>query len=331
MPKQSPKKTFVLSDESVNSYGFRVLTAGIDLERFLKNPVMLWNHTRAWRDTEDTILPIGRWENLRVEDGKLLGDTCFDMDDPFAAKIANKVEKGFIKASSVGIEKIALSDAPEYLLPGQTRMTVTRSLLLEASLTDIPSNANAVSLYDDKGNIIELNADGECLIGLLNSNNQNQNEKNMKFIALKLGLSENATEAEILAKVQELLALQAKLDEKDNEIATLKTAALDAEKKTITKMVDDAVVAGKLSADQKAHFITIGEKMGVESLQATLSSMNSVVKPTDVLAGGRSAPVSTDKKWGDLSDEERIALRDNDKETYIALYKKEYGLTPEIV
>lgn len=41
------KKTFVLSDESVNSYGFRVLTDGIALDNFKKNPVMLWNHTRT--------------------------------------------------------------------------------------------------------------------------------------------------------------------------------------------------------------------------------------------------------------------------------------------
>lgn len=53
--------TFLLSDETINSYGTRVLTAGIRLENFLKNPIMLWNHTRAWSDKEDQILPIGRW------------------------------------------------------------------------------------------------------------------------------------------------------------------------------------------------------------------------------------------------------------------------------
>jgi len=33
---------FILSDESVNSYNFKVITDGIDLERFKKNPVMLY-------------------------------------------------------------------------------------------------------------------------------------------------------------------------------------------------------------------------------------------------------------------------------------------------
>jgi len=330
MAKESPKKTFVLSDESVNSYGFRVLTAGIDLARFKSNPVMLWNHTRSWGDRSDTILPIGRWENLRVEDGKLLGDTCFDMDDPFAVKIANKVEKGFVKACSIGIEKIELSDAPEDVVAGQTRMTVKRSMLLEASITDIPSNKNCVSLYNDKGEIIELTAESvDCAIGIINNNVKK--EEDMKLIALKLGLSENATEAEILAKVQELLGLQEKLTAAENETSQLKTAARDAEKKTIEKMVNDAILAKKLTADQKAHFVAIGETMGVESLQTTLSSMNGAVKPTAIIAGGAAGgTAATDKKWADLSDAELEILRSEDKEAYLAMFEKEYGFKPDI-
>ena len=38
------KLTFVLHDESVNTYGFRMLTSGANLEEFKKNPVMLLNH-----------------------------------------------------------------------------------------------------------------------------------------------------------------------------------------------------------------------------------------------------------------------------------------------
>jgi len=330
MAKESPRKTFVLSDESVNSYGFRVLTCGIDLTSFKNNPIMLYCHIRAWKDTNDIILPIGRWENLRVEDGKLLGDTCFDMDDPFAVKIANKVEKGFIKACSIGINILERSEASEHIVIGQTRPTVTRCKLNEVSIADIPSNTNAISLYDNNGNMIELTAESvDSTIGIIN--NQNQNQKEMKLIALKLGLSENATEAEILAKVTELLGLQANLTAKDNEIAALKAAALEADQKTIEKLVNDAIVAGKLTADQKTHFLSIGEKMGIESLQTTLTSMNGVVKPTTVLSGGSAgASVSPDKKWTDYSAKELETLRSDDKETYVTLFEKEYGFKPDI-
>ena len=59
-------KTFVVSDESVNSYGYTILTAGIDLSRFEKNPIMLLQH--------DSKNIIGKWENVRIEDNKLLAD-----------------------------------------------------------------------------------------------------------------------------------------------------------------------------------------------------------------------------------------------------------------
>ena len=52
--------TFVLHDETVNTYGFRMLTSGANLEEFRKNPVILLNH-------KDWELPIGRWENIRIE------------------------------------------------------------------------------------------------------------------------------------------------------------------------------------------------------------------------------------------------------------------------
>ena len=56
-------RSFILTDESVNNYGFRLLLSGADLKQFKRNPVMFYNH-----DEWDP--PIGRWENIRVEDGK---------------------------------------------------------------------------------------------------------------------------------------------------------------------------------------------------------------------------------------------------------------------
>lgn len=68
---------FICSDETLNSYGFYVLTAGIDMRKFLQNPIMLWNHSRSYGSKND-VLPIGRWENLKVEGGRLMADAVFD-------------------------------------------------------------------------------------------------------------------------------------------------------------------------------------------------------------------------------------------------------------
>jgi hypothetical protein len=139
-------KTFILSDESVNEYGYRILTNGINLDNFKRNPVMLYAHLRQ-EATGKPILPIGKWENIRKEGGQLLAEAYFDMNDPFARSIANKVDQGILNAASVHINMLTLSDDPALQWPGQTLSTIIASELIEVSIADIPGNKNAVRLY----------------------------------------------------------------------------------------------------------------------------------------------------------------------------------------
>ena len=89
---------FILNDEAVvNSHGFRILTAGIDLTRFKLNPVMLDGHIRS----NQTV--IGSWKDITIEEGKLFAEPLFDMEDENAKLIAGKVERGVIKGASMGI------------------------------------------------------------------------------------------------------------------------------------------------------------------------------------------------------------------------------------
>jgi hypothetical protein len=83
--------SFVVHDESLNTRGFRMLTSGVDLASFRENPVMLLNHS-------DWDLPIGRWENIRIEGSRILADAAFDEADEAAVKIMRKVERGFFKS-----------------------------------------------------------------------------------------------------------------------------------------------------------------------------------------------------------------------------------------
>ena len=87
--------TFLVSDESDNSHGFKVLTEGIDITQFEKNPIMLYMHERP------TI--IGMWKNLRKEDGKLYADAVFDTESEKGGEVARQVEKGFLRGASIGI------------------------------------------------------------------------------------------------------------------------------------------------------------------------------------------------------------------------------------
>jgi len=43
------------------------------------------------------VFPIGRWDNVRIEDGKLLADPVFDTEDENARKIAGKGGAWFLE------------------------------------------------------------------------------------------------------------------------------------------------------------------------------------------------------------------------------------------
>ena len=186
--------TFILSDESINSYGFRVMTNGINTSSFEKNPVALAMHERG------VLQVIGRWVNLRREGKQLLADIEFDEADEFAMKIKGKVDRGFLKAASIGIDILELSDTDEMLFEGQYRPTVTRSEMFEASIVDIGSNKNALKLnFPNKGVTLSGSFDEKLLeLSLPRIGNQTDKLNEMESVKTKLGLSKDADEKAVL-------------------------------------------------------------------------------------------------------------------------------------
>jgi len=59
-----------------------------------------------------------------------------------------------LRAASVGLRMIEQSDDPKLLLPGQTRATVTKWRLREASIVGIGANRNSLRLYDENDNLL---------------------------------------------------------------------------------------------------------------------------------------------------------------------------------
>lgn len=278
-------KTFIISDESINSYGFRILNQALKIDNFRKNPIGLWNHMRTWRGTKDEVLPICRWENLRLEGGQWKAEPVFDMNDEFAAKIADKVEQGIISACSIGIRIMSWSDEPQYLLQGQTRPTVVLCELQEISITDIPSNKSCISLYDQDGNQLELSDNQvEQLLPLLNLKDENMNL--LESLLAKFGLTSKASEDQVLTQVQtaidaqaQLTAKTAELAAKDGEIATLKAqlkgytdAELAANEQKCTDLVEKALADKKILADAKDHWLNLA-RLNYDSTAALLDKM----------------------------------------------------------
>lgn len=316
-------KEFIINTSRVNSYGTRVITAGIDAVQFEKNPILLYMHQRGWSDTT----PIGRVENLRVDGDQLIGLPVFDLEDEFAAKISRKWENGFLKMCSAGLEAIELSHDPEHLLPGQTRATITKSKLIEVSIVDIGANDDALQLYQSDGKILQLSTGQDSVLmpllkadkapaGDIAGPNSNNKKNKMEKILLALGLATGATEDDVVGAIALLKADAKKAQEM--ELARIETA------------VDAAIKLKKTTADKREHFITLGKKAGFDSLTATLEMLTPSVKPTDIINHAAGTTTETKQEYSKMSAEDLMALRANDKQAYVKLYKAEFGFAPEI-
>lgn len=144
-------REYVLSDSSVNEYGFRLLTSGYQIESFQKNPIGYYMHRR-----DDGILL--KWEDVRVENDQVLGIPVINLSNGRGTQTHEEIENGFLNAASVGhIVVLEYSTDPEMMLPGQTGPTVTKWYNKECSLVDIPGNSNALTkLYDAQENELNL-------------------------------------------------------------------------------------------------------------------------------------------------------------------------------
>lgn len=139
-------REFCLTDSSVNCYGYRLMTDGLELDRF-RPAVGFLMHDRAKGVAV-------QWTDFRREGDALYATPL--VNDAVFPGLAEQIEEGFINAASVGhIVALEMSDDPADKLPGQDGPTARRWFPREVSLVDIPGNYNALGrLYDDAGNVL---------------------------------------------------------------------------------------------------------------------------------------------------------------------------------
>ncbi|MDD4406281.1 MAG: hypothetical protein PHO36_16145 [Parabacteroides sp.] len=305
-----------ISNSTLNAYGTRVLTEGVDIEQYVKNPVLLYMHERG--------KVVGFMKDIKKEGDDITGEPVFDEVTDESKQYKKQWDKGSLRMVSPNFDIIELSSSPEDVLPGQARMTVSKSKLIEVSIVDIGGNDDNIRLTKD-GAQLKLSADGNHDSLPLINNNQIDEEMDFKAIALKLGLPETATETDILNSIGVLLGYKEANATLRQEKETLQLAG-------ITQMVEQAVTDRKITADKKEHFITLGKTAGAESLKLTLDAISPVVKPSDIVAGSQGAPagsVALQGDWKKLSDvpaDKLVLLREGDVERYKTLYKAEYGI-----
>lgn len=314
----SKTKRVRISNESLNSYGTRVLTAGMNVEQYNRNPVLLYMHERGQ--------VIGYVKDLKVEGDEVTGELMFDEATELSQRCKKQWEFGSLKMVSAGIDILELSEDPKHLFVGQTCPTISKSKLFEVSLVDIGANDDAIVLQKD-GKRIELGKDGGVELPLLHSNNNNQKPKQMdqEKLALELGLPKDADEATINAKLAKLKADGAEAETLRQERDTLCAARIET-------LVNAAIAEKKIGEDKKQQFLDLGKKIGADELKQTFDAMSPMMKLSNIVGGG-GAPtggIAEYKKLSDVPGDELAKLREQNPAQYKKLYKAEYGIDCEI-
>ena len=318
-----------ITNSSVNSYGTRVLTNGLDISQYERNPVLLYMHERG------TV--IGYMKDLRLEGDELTGEPVFDEASELSQRCKKQWDFGSLRMVSIGIDIIETSESPEHILQGQSRPTITKSKLDEVSVVDIGANDDAIVLKKDGRRLINENINE--VLHLMKPNNNQQKSKEMKLneIALLLGLPETADETKVKEAISSMMELQSALEASTKEVETLSAqiATLKEEKEAmelagITGAVDKAIAERRIEASKKEQFVELGKKVGVEELENVFAAMTVKEKASAVLRGGR-AVTEGNSEWKTLRDvpADKIAeLRANDREEYARLYKATYDMEP---
>lgn len=310
----SKTKRVRISNESLNSYGTRVLTSGMNVEQYNRNPVLLYMHERGQ--------VIGYVKDLRVEGDEVTGELMFDEATELSQRCKKQWEFGSLKMVSAGIDILELSEDPKHLVQGQTSPTISKSKLFEVSLVDIGANDDAIVLQKD-GVRIELGKDGGVELPLLHSNNNNQNPKQMdqEKLALQLGLPKDADEATITAKLAKLQAAGAEAETLRQERDTLRAARIET-------LVNAAIAEKKIGEDKKQQFLDLGKKIGADELKQTFDAMSAQVKLSSIVTGGGapSGGHAEYKKLSDVPSDELEKMREENPAQYKRLYKAEYGM-----
>lgn len=320
MGKNNTSNRVRLTNDSLNSYGTRVLTDGLDIEQYNRNPVLLWMHQRGQ--------VIGTLTDIQKEHGEITAQLNFDEASELSQRCKKQWEFGSLRMVSVGIDILAWSDDPNLAVEGQTMATITKSKLTEVSVVDIGANDDAIRL-NYQGQQLNLSAGGACpLPSLYNQSNQPQStyptEMDTKVLALKLGLPDGADETAIYAKIDEIKATS-------TEVETLRAEKEAVIQREVEALVDGAVAEKKIELKMRDHFLQLGKSVGADNLRTTFQSMSPREKLSATLNSlGQAVQSKTYAKLSDVPSEELMQLRESDPDRYKQLYKAEYGIDCEL-
>lgn len=333
MASKKIEKEYQYTDSTVNVYGFRLLTSGYQIEEFKKNPIGFYMHGES-SDCPREMGVVVKWDDFRIDGDKVFAKPVINLSHPRGQQTVDEVEDGFLNGASVGkIIVIEYSEDPSLMLPGQTGPTITKWYHRELSLVDIPGNINALSLFDENGNAINLS----------DFKNQKSIMKQIFLTAEMLkamNLADNSDQATINSAFNNLVAKAAKTDsmqgqvdaalsdksKAENDLASYKK---EATAKEVKSLLDNALNVDKKIT--KALHDTLHKQFEgkPDELKALLADMVAYQPITSQLSGELKNPNA--EKFRNLSfselDRQSLlpALKAADIELFKEKFKAEYG------
>jgi HK97 family phage prohead protease len=235
----------------------------VDLRRKDILPILLQHDTN--------MLPLGIYENVRVEDKKLKATARFDAEDALAMEVFGKMSRGFMQTLSVGITIHSKELMEEDREKGNT-YKATRWEITEASVVTVPAIPTAKVGMNDMGgsNTAVPVASGTKVAENSNTGaNMEFNQANFNILLesrahlnsnielLNTRLSESATALEAargeLASANSALA-EATATQEDMETRVMEAISVGVDGQTATAMLraENAEMASKIANDFRA-------------------------------------------------------------------------------
>jgi hypothetical protein len=248
-----------------------------------------------------------------------------------------------------------MSEDPALMVPGQVLPTITKSILREASLADVPGNGNCtrltLSYHGEEVKLTDSMDENELTRIFYNSKPQQSSMKNLiaKLNAQKfqgISLADTATEADVMLALDAVLGKNTTLTELTTtqaaeitrltgEKQTLETEVANEKKATqdskAVMLVEGAVAAKKITAAQKDGYVKLA-KADFDSTKAILDGMTGFKSISGQI--DESSDDNDDVKLAAEYDKlhksgKLVALKASNPDKYKQLYKARYGNEPK--
>lgn len=136
----------IISTINPDRGGDRVNPKGCKLDNYMKNPIVMWLHDYRG-STPAAGIPIAQCTGLTITDSNIIAEEPkFLENDPFAQRVKNAWEQGFIKTASIGFAPLGEQKSNEF-----GGFDYDSWELLEWSLVPIPMNAEAMRVAKSLG------------------------------------------------------------------------------------------------------------------------------------------------------------------------------------